>query len=191
MDKMNTWKDSIEPAPEEIIKLNTIENVINNLFESPTYGTRQPINNHEIIKAMISLIRSYKIQDRSYYNGYDHEKEKELLTHPKYKKTSLYFKGEHIFTNYGPLDCKLDDPEFAGMRINVCRNDIQILLDFCDEKFKYDKKCIIFDVIAKSPIIDRERKEEDVKSTSLAVHYIGKTHTHEETRKIPQQKALF
>ena len=185
VDKMNTWKDNVEPTPEEITKLNTIENVINSLFESPTYGTRQPINNHEIIKAMISLIRSYKIQDRSYYNGYDHEKEKELLTHPKYKKTSLYFKGEQLFTNYGPLDCKLNDPEFTGMRINVSRSEIQILFDFLHKKFGYEKKCVLFDVITKSPIADRER-EEDVKSTSLAVNYIGKN-----TGKAPAQKVLF
>ena len=187
---MNTWKNDIEPSPEEITKLNTIENVINNLFESPTHGTRQSINNPEIVKAMISLIQNYKIQDRSHFNGYDLEKEKGLSTHPKYKKTSLYFKGEQLFTNYGPLECKLDDPEFTGMRINVCHNEIQILFDFLHKKFGYSMKCVIFDITTKSPIVDRERK--DVKTTSLAVHYIGKTHhTQEKTQKASQQKALF
>ena len=194
---MNTWKDNIEPTPEDIIKLNTIENVINNLFESPTYGTRQPITNPEVIKAMISLIRNYKIQDRSHYNGYDLEREKELSTHPKHKKTSLYFKGTQLFTNYGPLDCKLDDPEFTGMRINVSRSEIQILFDFYNEKFGYEKKCVLFDVIAKSPIVDHEREEEDVKTTSLAVNYIGKDlgknigKKPEKTQKTQQQTSLF
>ena len=182
---MNTWKDNVEPTPEEITKLNTIENVINSLFESPTYGTRQPITNLEIIKALISLIQNYKIQDRSHYDGYDIEKEKELRIHPKHKKTSLYFKEEQLFTNYGPIECKLDDLEFTGMRINVCHNEIQILFDFYNEKFGYEKKCVLFDVITKSPIADRER-EEDVKSTSLAVNYIGKN-----TGKAPAQKVLF
>lgn len=181
-----TWKDGVEPSPEEITKLNTIENVINRLFESPTYGTRQPITNPEVIKAIISLIRNYKIQDRSQLNSYDIEKEKELSVHPKHKKMSLYFKGEQLFTNYGPLDCKLNDPEFTGMRINVSRSEIQILFDFFNEKEGYSKKCVIFDVITKSPIVDQERKEEDVKTTSLAVHYIGKN-----TYKRPAQRTLF
>ena len=192
---MNTWKDNVEPTPEEITELNTIETVINTLFEDPTYGTRQQITNYEIIKAIISLIRNYKIQDRSYYNGYDIEKEKELRIHPKHKKTSLYFKGEQLFTNYGPLDCKLNDPEFTGMRINICHNEIQILFDFYNEKEGYSKKCVLFDVLTKSPIVDRERKEE-VNSTSLAVRYMGPTlhpriGKQKETQQTSQQKALF
>ena len=187
---MNTWKDNVEPTPEEITKLNTIENVINNLFESPTHGTRQKIADHEVIKALISLIRNYKIQDRSHYNGYDLEKEKELSTHPKHKKTSLYFKGTQLFTNYGPLDCKLDDPEFDGMRINIYGKEIQILLDFYNEKFGYSMKCVVFDITTKSPIVDHERKEEDVKTTSLAVNYIGKD-LGKNIGKAPAQKTLF
>ena len=202
---MNTWENGIEPTPEDITKLNTIENVINSLFESPTYGTRQPITNLEVIKALVSLIRNYTIQDRSHYNGYSLEREKELSAHPKHKKTSLYFKGEQLFTNYGPLDCKLDDPEFTGMRINISSSEIQILFDFYNEKFGYEKKCVLFDVITKSPIVDREvddkefverckkcviynpiAKDDNENTTNLAVNYIGKN-----IRKRPTQRTLF
>ena len=185
----STWKDNVEPTPGDIAKLNTIESVINCLFESPTYGTRQPITNHEIIKAMISLIRNYKIQDRSHYNGYNSVMKKEALTHPKYKKTSLYFKGEQLFTNYVPLDCRLDDTEFNGMRINVCNKEIQILFDFYTEKEGYSKKCVIFDIVAKSPIVDREKEEKEEK-TSLAVLGMGKA-TRKKTQKSPQQQTLI
>lgn len=185
-----TWKDNVEPTPAEITQLNTIESVINCLFESPTYGTRQPITNHELIKAMISLIRDYKIQDRSHYNGYDSVIKKEALTHPKHKKTSLYFKGEQLFTNYVPLDCRLDDTEFYGMRINVYKNEIQILFDFYTEKEGYSKKCVIFDIVAKLPIIDREKEVEEEK-TSLAVQYIGKTQKKTQKIKSIHQTSLF
>ena len=188
----STWKDNVEPTPGDIAKLNTIESVINCLFESPTYGTRQPITNHEIIKALISLIRNYKIQDRSHYNGYDSVIKKEALTHPKHKKTSLYFKGEQLFTSYNHLDCRLDDPEFNGMRINVYNKEIQILFDFYTEKEGYGKKCVIFDIVAKSPIVDREKEEKEEK-TSLAVQYIGKTQKkrQKKTQKSPQQQTLI
>lgn len=185
----STWKDNVEPTPGDIAKLNTIESVINCLFESPTYGTRQPITNHEIIKAMISLIRDYKIQDRSYYNGYDNLVKKEALAHPKYKKTSLYFKGEQLFTNYVPLDCRLDDPEFTGMRINIFKNGIQILFDFYTEKEGYSKKSVIFDIVAKTPIIDREKEVKEKTTTSLATLYMGKM--KKKTQKSPQQQTLF
>jgi len=190
----STWKDNLEPTPEDIAKLNTIENAINTLFESPTHGTRQQITNHEIIKAMISLIRDYKIQDRSHYNGYDSVIKKEALTHPKHKKTSLYFKGEQLFKNYVPLDCRLDDPEFNGMRINVCNKEIQILFDFYTEKDGYSKKCVIFDIVAKTPIVDRE-KEEKKATTSLAVHYLTSSKTKKRQKKqqtlSPQQQTFF
>ena len=187
----STWKDNVEPSPAEIIMLNTIENVINCLFESPTHGTRQKISNPEVIKALVSLIRNYKIQDESHYNGDYLEQQKELRGHPKYKKTSLYFKGEQLFTNYVPLDCRLDDTEFDGMRINVYgKNEIQILFDFYTEKEGYGKKCVIFDVIAKSPIIDRKKEEKEEK-TSLAVQYIGKTQKKTQKKKSLHQASLF
>ena len=188
----STWKDNVEPTPGDIAKLNTIESVINCLFESPTYGTRQQITNPEIIKAMISLIRNYKIQDSSHYNGNEEAWKKERFLARNYKKMSLYFKGEQLFTSYNPLDCKLDDPEFRGMRINVCYNcnEITILFDFYHEIEKYGKKCVIFAVIFKSPIVDRGKKEEKEK-TSLAVQYIGKTQKKTQKKKSLHQASLF
>lgn len=167
---MNTWKGGTEPALDKIMDQGSIEDIINNLFESPTYGTRQSIKSLETITTIISLIKNYQIADCSHYNGYDIEREKEHLMHPKYLKTSLHFKNLQLHKNGEGIDCKLNDTQFQGMRINSHADYIQILFDFYDLKKGYGKKCVVFDMKPKKEIKEPNAKPKTTK-TSLAVRY--------------------
>ena len=141
-DTCKTWKNGTAPAPETISQQPCFEDFIQNFLISPDYGTREEITESEIIKAVVSLIRNRSVADRSHYHGYDPKKEAES----KYEKTTLMFKENQLFKNGMPLDCRLDDPQFTGMRINNNKDSISILLDFYHPEEGYSLKCVIFDI---------------------------------------------
>lgn len=134
------WKNGTMPAPETISQQPSIEEFLGNFLSSPDYGTREKIIDPETIKAILSLIKDRMVRDCSHYHGYDPQIE------AKYQKTTLMFKGNQLFKNGVALDCGLDDPMFDGMRINNCRDSIQILLDFYHPEEGYSMKCVNFDV---------------------------------------------
>lgn len=169
-ENWHTWKSYPKtPTPEQITQLGTIENVIEQLFETPDYGTREPITDHELIKAILSLIRNYEVADESHYNNDYHK----VYGKGVYIPTTLSFKGSVLCKNGKPMQCDLNDEQFKGMRINVYSNNrIDILLDFYDKIHGYAKKCIAFRVKLKRKLKfekeKRKKEEEKVKARETA-----------------------
>ncbi len=141
-DTYENWKNSTPPAPKTISQQPSIEDFIQNFLSSPDYGTREEITDIETIKAILSLIKDCMVRDCSHYHGYNPEAEAEA----KYQKTTLEFKNEQLFKNGVALDCRLNDPQFTGMRINNNKDSFGILLDFYHPEHGYTMKCINFDV---------------------------------------------